>query len=242
MPQGSALRPVIFNIYTLSLSRLLRKHLPQYHTNLYMCVKPSALMVAKKYLEDCIAFVQTWMDAYQLKMNKDKTEFLTISSNQSATKISPLSFTIGDLDIKPATKASGLFVLLDAHATIEAHVNNICKAAFSQLHSISKLRRCIDQSSLETIVHAFITSRLDYCNVLLCGLPGALVNKLQRVQNVTVRILTGTPRHASITPVLGSLHRLPIVLLLIYKVLKTPAAPVYLKDLIKSYAHLGPFA
>ena len=126
---------------------------------------------------------------------------------------------------------------------MEAHVNNICKTAFFQLHSIRKLRRCMDQSSLETIVHAFITSRLDYCNSVLCGLPGALCNKLQRVQNVAARILTGTPRHAHITPVLESLHWLPVhrrvefkVLLLIYKALKNPAAPVYLKDLIKQYA------
>ncbi len=120
-----------------------------------MCVKPSALMVAKKDLEDCIALVQTWMNTYQLKLNEDKTEFLIISSKQSATKITPLPLTIGDLDIEPATKASGLGVLLDSHASMEAHVNNICKAAFFQFHSISKLRRCIDQSSLETIVHYF---------------------------------------------------------------------------------------
>ncbi len=106
-----------------------------------MCVKPSALMVAKKDLEDWIALVQTWMNMYQLKMNEDKTEFPIISSKQSATKIPPLPLTIGDLDIEPATKASGLGILLDSHATMEAHVNDICKTAFFQLHSISKLRK-----------------------------------------------------------------------------------------------------
>ncbi len=63
-------------------------------------------------------------------MNEDKTEFLILSSNQSATKIPSLPLTIGELDIEPATKASGLGVLLDSHATMEARVNNICKTEF----------------------------------------------------------------------------------------------------------------
>ncbi len=117
-----------------------------------ICVKPSALTVAKKDPGDCIhvALVQTWMNTYPLKINEDKAKFLIISSKQSANKIPPLPLAIGDLDIEPATKASGLGILLDLLSTMEAHVNHICKAAFFQLHSISKVRRCMGQSSLES--------------------------------------------------------------------------------------------
>ncbi len=46
-------------------------------------------------------------------------------------------------------------------------------------------------SDAEKIVHAFMTSRLDYCNKLLGGCPASSINKLQIVQNAAARVLTG---------------------------------------------------
>ena len=93
----------------------------------------------------------------------------------------------------------------------------------------------------ETIVHAFVTSRLDYCNVLYSGLPASSTNSLQLVQNAAARILTRTKKFDHISPVLASLHWLPIharadfkVLLLTYKILHG-LAPSYLSGLITPY-------
>ena len=46
----------------------------------------------------------------------------------------------------------------------------------------------------EMLVHAFITSRVDYCNSLLYGLPNYRLNKLQRVLNASARLVCNAPR------------------------------------------------
>ena len=51
-----------------------------------------------------------------------------------------------------------------------------------------RIRKYLTRQSTETLVHAFVTSRLDYCNGILYGLPHCLLNKLQRVQNACARL------------------------------------------------------
>ncbi len=96
-------------------------------------------------------------------------------------------------------------------------------------------------SDAEKLVHAFLTSRLDYCNALLGGCPAYSINKLQVVQNSAARVLTRSRKCNHITPILQSLHWLPIkfcmsykILLLAYKALND-LAPAYLTNLLWCY-------
>ena len=93
------------------------------------------------------------------------------------------------------------------------------------------------------VLHAFVTSRIDYCNGLLYRLPDCEITKLQRVQNAAARLLTSSRKYDHITPVLHELHWLPVknrihlkVLLLTFKELNG-MAPAYISDLINVRKH-----
>jgi len=84
-----------------------------------------------------------------------------------------------------------------------------------------------------------VTSKLDFNNCLLYGLPDCLILKLQRIQNAAARMVLRLPKHCHITPVLIQLHWLPItyridykVLLMVYKALNN-LAPEYIRDMLK---------
>ena len=50
---------------------------------------------------------------------------------------------------------------------------------------------------MKTLVHAFMTSRVDYCNAVLVEAPKSVSDKLQRVLNAAARIVTGTRKFDS---------------------------------------------
>ena len=104
------------------------------------------------------------------------------------------------------------------------------------------MRSVLPQKTAETLVHAFVTSRLDYCNALMYGLPACTISKLQRLQNSAARVVTRSRKFDHITPILHDLHWLPVskritfkVLILTYRALHG-LAPDYIADLVMPYS------
>ena len=113
-----------------------------------------------------------------------------------------------------------------------------CCATQYHLSNISKIRKYLSSETTEILIHAYITSKLDYCNAVLYGLPKCLLNRLQLVQNTAARIVTYTRKYDHITPTLIKLHWLPIqqrikfkLLLLVYKGLNG-LVPSYVSSLL----------
>ena len=117
----------------------------------------------------------------------------------------------------------------------------MCRSAMHHLLRMSSIRRFLGRGATETLIHAFITSTLDYCNSLHTGLPSCELDRLQRVQNVAARLLTFTRRRERIRPVLYSLHRLSVSARIEFKVVTVTVkclhgmAPEYMTDLLDIY-------
>jgi len=87
----------------------------------------------------------------------------------------------------------------------------LCVGPASGSYVNSRLvRSSLTSDTAKTLVHAFISSRLDYCNSLLYGVGDGLLKKLQPVQNATARVVTGAKKFDHITPVFRNLHWLPV--------------------------------
>lgn len=124
----------------------------------------------------------------------------------------------------------------------EPFVQSTVKTSFFHLRNIAHLWTMLSFSIAESMINSFIFSSLDYCNALLTGVSKSCINKLQYLQISAARILSGVRVVDHITPVLASLHWLPVsfcvdftFLMLIYKVLHGLASQ-YLAELLTPYS------
>ena len=245
VPQGSCLGPFLFIVYASELFDIIEHHLPDVHCyaddiQLYLSFRPDDIscQAAVTIMENCIRDIRQWMLHDRLLINDAKSEFLIIGSKQQLKKINISNIMIGDAKVFPTTCVRNLGSWFDSELTMNTHINKACSAAFFHLHNIKRISQFLTQDSLLKLIHAFVTSRLDYCNSLLYGLPKSQIAKLQRVQNAAARIVTNTHRFEHITPIIRQLHWLPVsyrinfkILLLTFKVLHG-LSPKYLQDLV----------
>jgi len=81
---------------------------------------------------------------------------------------------------------------------------------YFELCQLRVVLQSLTSEAATSLVHAFISCRLDYCNALLYGIADCQLQRLQCMQNAAARLVTGLRRTDHITPILKSLHWLPI--------------------------------
>jgi len=70
--------------------------------------------------------------------------------------------------------------------------SNVCAAGFFRLRQLRRIRRSLDSESAATLVHAFASFRVDYCNTVFAGAPKFITDRLQRVLNAAARVVSDT--------------------------------------------------
>ena len=98
------------------------------------------------------------------------------------------------------------------------HVVAVCKSSFVHLRNSFKIPKFLSFDSGKTLIHAFMTSKVDYCNSLLYGQPKCVLQDL-RVLNCSARLVYSTSKFEHVTPLLLNLHWLPVEQRIIFKIL-----------------------
>ena len=138
---------------------------------------------------------------------------------QQLQKVNLNDITVGDTVEEAKSVVRNLGSWFDRNLDMSSHISKQCASAFYHLHNISRIRRFLSTDTTKALVHAFVTSRVDYCNSLLYGLPASHLNKVQRVLNAVARLVCGAPRYCRITPLLYELHWLPVRQRISFKIL-----------------------
>lgn len=242
VPQGSVLAPTLFSLYLLPLGSIFRKHNVAFHCyaddmQIYLPLT-SGNENAVSNLSACLNDVKAWLSKNVLFLNSDKSEAIVFCPSEHRRQHLP---NLDLLNLTISAKVCNLGVVIDNNLQFDRQIASVVGSSFFHIRSFSKIKSFLSNASLEVAILAFITSRLDYCNSLFYGVSKSQISRLQVVQNAAARFLNGGKKFDHVTPLLRSLHWLPVqyrihykILLLVYKSLNN-LAPAYLSDLLHPY-------
>ena len=244
VPHGSALGPILFTMYTKTLSAIIDSHSIMHHSfaddlQLQMSTPPDRISELLHSMQSCIGDVNACATANMLKLNDSKTELMLVTSNRSKHLHNlPTSITIGNAQIPFKQTVKNLCFTLDCHLTMNAHISNIARTCYFELRRLASIRRFLTSTVTATLVSAFVFSRIDYCNSLLFGSTHDVISHLQRIQNYAARVILRLPMSSSITIHLKSHHWHPVIVRSTYKIdcfcyhCHSSTAPSYVTDIL----------
>ena len=225
VPQGSVLGLILFVLYTHPISEVVsyQYHPLSHHSfsdgnQLYKSGNITQLPEIIHSTQSCISDIKAWMTNNQMQLNNDKTEVILIATKTVLNSDSvPQSINLEGSDIKFVNTVRSLGVCLDPTLSFQQQISSVCRVCYLELRRISAIRHYLSEDVTKKLLCALVLSRLDYCNSLLVRCPKYLLSKLQKVQNNAARLIFRTTRSAHVTPMLHSLHWLPIEQRIEYK-------------------------
>ena len=112
-------------------------------------------------MQSCMRDVKAWATANILKLSDDKMKLMLVTSKRAKLFHSlPTSITIGNTQIPFKQSVKNLCFTLDCHLTMNAHVSNIARTCYFELHRLASIRRLLTSTATATLVSAFVLSKL----------------------------------------------------------------------------------
>ena len=88
-----------------------------------------------------------------------------------------------------------LVSVFNSNMNMLAHVPKVIKSANYYLRNIEKIRKCINTDTTKSAIVSLVTSRLDYCNGILCGITDELLCRRQKIKNNATRVVSGSEKY-----------------------------------------------
>ena len=141
-----------------------------------------------------LAALEAWMSSNRLRLNPAKTKFIWLWTRQQLAQLNLADLATEFHTYTFSSTVRDLGILLDQKLTFAPHLHHLSRACFYQLRQLCAVVHSLTTSAATTLVHSFITARLDYCLSLYSGLPYSRLVCLYCVLRSAARLIGRIPK------------------------------------------------
>jgi Reverse transcriptase (RNA-dependent DNA polymerase) len=167
VPLGSILGPILYVLYIAELESIVDRHEMKLHQyaddcRIYVIVPVSDASAAVDRLSACLADVNRSLSASRLRLNLSKTQVMWLGSHQQLQQVDISEISVLATVVRVTEVARDLGVMTNSEMSLAAHVSAVRRSGFHQLRQLRPLVGLLSVDATKTLVHAFVSSRLDH--------------------------------------------------------------------------------
>ena len=121
-----------------------------------MSAPPDKISELLHSMKSCMSDVKALATANMIRLNDNKKELMLVTSKRTKHLHNlPTTITIGNAQIPLKQSVKKLGFALDCHLTMNAHVSNIARTCYLELHRLASIHRFLTSTANDTLVSAF---------------------------------------------------------------------------------------
>lgn len=245
IPQGTPLSCILFIIYINEIP----KHIKHCQINLFaddtlIWVESENIARANQLIIEDLARVSNFLKMMKLKLNTDKTKFMSIGFNGSDHNV---QVVIDNCAIDETNVIKYLGVLIDKNLTFNDNIDYLVKKISKKIAFLSRSKNKMDIETRLLFYKTIISPHFDYCSTVLLLANDSQIDRLQKLQNWALRIILNADRRTHIHAMLSKLSLLDIkqrvyfnVLITVFKAVHN-LLPPYLSQHFKFTGEIQPY-
>ena len=217
VPAGASLGPIMFNMYTNSLHKVLSPSVMHHSfaddVQCYSHCKVENLQQTINNINKDLSAVSRWSTSHALILHPLKSQTIIIGSQRllNAVNFETLQpVEINGTAVPFSRVVKDLGILIDSQLSWKDQVLATCRKMYGCLHPLQRLKNLLPFGLKKHLVQVLILPILDYCDVVQVNMSGELMDKLGRVYNSCVRFICRVKKYDHITPAYKSLSWLKI--------------------------------
>ena len=196
VPQGSILGPVLFIIFTNSLAEDLGKYqLTSYADDEQIIISADSPKKMKDEIEEVMRISQEWYTSHSLLNNLTKTEIMIITSKKNQKKFKEIEYIIEEDGQKKKIKGTQnmkiLGVWIDEDINWNKQISTMKGKAFNNARNLCRVNNLLPMKTKIQLYNSYVASQLSYADVIWGGCSKENQEKLQKIQNFSLRSMTG---------------------------------------------------
>jgi len=117
-------------------------------------------------------WIRHWMAENHLKLNEEKTQIIWLGTRQQLNKVTARALTLPNATDEFSTTVKDLGVVLDSQLTMADHTAALSRSCFFYIRQLRSIRQSLTTDAMKALVYAFVSTCIDYCNIILAGVSG----------------------------------------------------------------------